>query len=61
MNFTPIIRIFLRYVVGALFMGSQQAGDALAADPDLVQAGALLLGVLVEGGYTLAKRKGWAT
>ncbi|WP_224826301.1 hypothetical protein [Cognatishimia sp. MH4019] len=60
MNYGPIVRIILRYVVGGLIMGSQAAGDALAADPDIVIAGAALLGMAVEGFYMLANRKGWA-
>lgn len=61
MHYAPIIRIILRYVIGAAFMGSHQIGERLAADPDLVAMGALGLAALVESGYTLAKKKGWAT
>lgn len=61
MNYAPIARIFLRYIVGAGVMGSGQIGGALAADPDLVFYAALVIGAAVEAGYVVAKRKGWAT
>ncbi|AUR11222.1 hypothetical protein PhaeoP48_01225 [Phaeobacter inhibens] len=59
MNLSPLARIALRYVVGALFFGSDQIGAQLAADPDIVAVCALLIGALVEASYALAKRKGW--
>lgn len=59
MNYGPIVRILLRYVVGGIFMGSAAIGERLAADPDLVALGALALGAAVEGAYALAKRRGW--
>jgi preprotein translocase subunit Sec61beta len=61
MNFAPIARIVLRYVVGAGIMGSQVIGDRLASDPDLVLYVSLAIGAAVEAGYLIAKRKGWAT
>jgi hypothetical protein len=61
MNFAPIIRIVLRYVVGAGLMGSHQIGDILAADPDLVLMISAGIGIAVESGYAIARRKGWAT
>lgn len=61
MNYAPIARIILRYAVGAGVMGSAKIGEQLAADPDLVATGAVLIGVAVEAGYAVAKRKGWAT
>lgn len=61
MNYAPYARIALRYVVGAALMGSTQIGTQLAADPDLVAAVAAGIGVVVEGAYALAKRKGGAT
>ena len=61
MNYAPIARIVLRYVVGAGLLGSSVIGDQLAADPDIVFFASLALGAAVEGGYALAKRKGWAT
>lgn len=56
MDWAPIVRIILRYVIGAGIMGSQQIGEQLAADPDLVVAGSLLLGAIVEGFYVYAKK-----
>ena len=61
MNYAPIARIVLRYVVGAGLLGSSVIGDQLAADPDIVFFASLALGAMVEAGYALAKRKGWAT
>lgn len=60
MNYGPLVRIFLRYIVGGVFVGSQAVGDQLATDPDLVAACALLVGAAVEGFWFLAKRRGWA-
>lgn len=57
----PIIRIFLRYVVGAAILGSQAMGDDLAADPDLVLAISLLIGAATEYFYMKAKKNGGAT
>lgn len=57
-------RIILRYLAGALVawgLVAPEEAHILAMDTDL----ALLIGAgltaLVEGGYALAKRKGWAT
>lgn len=61
MNFAPIARILLRYLVGAAFFMGPEIGERLAADPDVVSTAALGLGLLVEGSYALAKRKGWKT
>ena len=61
MDYGPIVRIILRYLVGAAFMGSQAIGDQLAADPDLVAIGSLIIGALVEAYYAWAKRRGGAT
>lgn len=61
MNWAPLARIVLRYIAGAGVGGSIALGDQLAADPDLVLAVSLAIGAVVEAGYTLAKRKGWAT
>lgn len=60
MNYGPLVRIFLRYIVGGVFIGSETIGKQLAADPDLVAAGAVLVGLAVEAFWVLAKRKGWA-
>lgn len=61
MNYAPIARILLRYVIGIVAGGSVALGDQLAADPDIVIAVSMLIGAAVEGVYWLAKRKGWAT
>lgn len=60
MNYGPLVRIFLRYVVGGVFVGSQAVGEQLAADPDVVAGLAALVGVGVEAFWVLAKKKGWA-
>ena len=59
MNYAPIARIILRYIVGAVIGAAQ--GDMLAGDPDLVSFVALGVGAVVEAAYVYAKRKGWAT
>lgn len=59
MDYAPIARIVLRYVIGAV-VGMAQ-GDMLAADPDVVTVAALGIGAAVEALYVVAKRKGWAT
>lgn len=61
MTYGPIIRIVLRYIVGAGLMGSHAIGEQLAADPDIVMIGALALGAVVEFFYAMARRKGGAT
>lgn len=61
MSYAPAARIVLRYLIGAAFMGSDEIGQKLAADPDLVAVASLAIGAAVEVAYTLAKRKGWAT
>ena len=60
MNYAPIARIVLRYIVGAGLMGSEQIGEQLAADPDIVFSTALAVGAAVEAAYAWAKRKGKA-
>lgn len=59
MNYAPIARIIIRYVVG-LAIGADSA-DLLAGDPDVVTMFAMSIGLAVEVAYGLAKRKGWAT
>lgn len=59
MDYAPIARIVLRYVIGAV-VGMAQ-GDMLAADPDVVTVAAIGIGAGVELAYAIAKRKGWAT
>lgn len=61
MNLAPLARIVLRYLIGAGILGSQTMGDQLAADPDLILYVSLFLAAVVEFGYGLAKKKGWAT
>lgn len=60
----PIIRIVLRYVIGAWF--STSLGAALVNDPDvmtLVDAviAPLIATALTEFWYWLARKVGWAT
>ena len=59
MNYAPIARIVLRYVIGGIV--GMETGAILAGDPDFVLYVALGIGAAVEAAYTLAKRKGWAT
>lgn len=59
MDFAPIARIILRYIIGGVIGAAQ--GDMLAADPDVVTVVALGIGAAVEVAYAVAKRKGWAT
>ena len=61
MNYAPFVRIILRYIIGAAFLGSEQPGDKLAADPDLVSVGAIAAAALVEGAYAMARSRGGAT
>ena len=59
MTYAPIARIVLRYLVGALV--GMDAGNILAADPDIVTYAALGIGVAVEAVYAFARKRGWAT
>jgi len=59
-DLAPLIRIILRYAVGAGVMGSTQIGNQLAADPDLVAVICLMIGGAVESFYILARKKGWS-
>ena len=59
MNYAPIARILVRYLVGFI-IGAAQA-DMLAADPDVITFVALAIGGVVEAIYAYAKRKGLAT
>ena len=59
MDFAPIARIVIRYIVGAVI--GMDAGATLAGDPDVVTVVALGIGAAVEVAYAFAKRKGWAT
>lgn len=58
MNYAPIARIIIRYIVG-LVIGADMA-DTLAGDPDVVTVCALALGAACEFAYALAVRRGWA-
>jgi len=60
----PIARIILRYVASALVTYgylSHDVGAQIAIDPDLIAVLGLALGALVEVGYALARKRGWAT
>lgn len=59
MNYTPVARIAVRYIVG-LILGAESA-SLLAGDPDLIAAVALLIGAGVEVAYAYAKKHGLAT
>lgn len=59
MDFSPLARIVIRYIVG-LIIGMDSAA-MLSGDPDVVTVVALGIGAGVEIAYTVAKRKGWAT
>lgn len=59
MNYAPIVRIAIRYGVGAVIGMAQ--GEMLAGDPDVVSIVAAGVGAVVESVYIYAKRKGWAT
>ena len=59
MDWAPIARIVVRYVVG-LVIGMDAAAIA-AGDPDLIAVVAIVIGAAVEAAYGVAKRKGWAT
>lgn len=61
MTYAPLARIILRYVVGAGIMGSEQIGNRLATDADLVLYGSLIIGAVVEAAYALSKKRGWNT
>lgn len=55
----PLIRIILRYGVGAVF--GMELGNLLAGDPDVVLLLATGVGVATEVVYAYAKKKGWTT
>lgn len=56
---SPVIRIALRYGVGAVF--GMEVGALLAGDPDLVLLIAAAVGVVTETIYVKAHSKGWPT
>jgi len=59
----PLVRIVLRYGVGAVV--GYQLGNQLAADPDVISvltvAATAIVGLATEGFYMLARRMGWKT
>jgi hypothetical protein len=57
MDYAPIARIVVRYIVG-LVVGADTAG-ILAADPDVITIVAIGIGAAVEVIYTLAKKREW--
>jgi len=59
MNWQPVARIIIRYIVG-LIVGADMA-DTLAGDADVVTVVALCIGVAVEAVYALAVKRGWVT
>jgi hypothetical protein len=59
MDYLPISRIIVRYIVGVVI--GMDAGAALAGDPDVVTVVALMIGAAVELAYAYAKRNGGAT
>lgn len=59
MDYAPIARIAVRYVVG-LIVGAD-AANIIAGDPDVISIVAAGIGLATEALYAFAKRKGWAT
>lgn len=55
----PLIRIALRYGVG--FFAGAEVGAMLSHDPEIVMVLTATAVAVIEGAYTIAKRKGWAT
>jgi hypothetical protein len=55
----PVIRIILRYGVGAVV--GMEIGGMLAGDPDVVMLLAAGVGAATEAVYVFAKKKGWTT
>ena len=55
----PVIRIVLRYGVGAVVC--MEIGGLLAGDPDIVMLLAAGVGAATETAYAFAKRRGWTT
>lgn len=63
-----IVRIILRYLVGALVAKafiSPDLGNTIVADPEIEMALQLVLAAVIGGAtelaYAFAKRRGWAT
>ncbi len=61
MDYAPIARIVLRYLVGAAFVSSPAIGQQLATDPDIIAAVSAAIGVAVEAAYAWAKKRGGKT
>lgn len=60
----PWARIILRYGAGALVaygLLSHEVADGIARDPDLAIVLGGMIGLMVEGFYLAAKRRGWTT
>lgn len=62
MNYAPIARIIIRYVVGAVFGDS--VAETILGDPDLMTYATLALsfavGAATEFAYAQAVKHGWA-
>lgn len=54
----PLVRIVIRYGVGALV--GMEMGDILAGDPDVIEVTLLGIGLATEGWYWLARKYGWS-
>ena len=59
MDYAPIARILVRYIVGAVI--GMDAAQTIAGDPDVITVVALAVGAAIEALYAIAKKKGWAT
>jgi len=63
MNYAPIVRIIIRYVVGAVF--GESVVETILGDPDLMTyltlGFSVVAGALTEYAYRLAVKHGWAT
>lgn len=59
----PYIRIALRYLAGYLVFKNlipAEWAEMIANDPDIVAGIGIVLALVVEGFYVMAKRFGWA-
>lgn len=59
----PYIRIALRYLAGYLVFKNlipAEWAEMIANDPDIVAGIGVVLALVVEGFYVMAKRFGWA-
>lgn len=64
MQYAPIARIVLRYIVGAGVMYGligAETGEYLVVDPEITLMLSTGIGVVIEWVYAYAKKKGWAT